>query len=138
MKTLNFDTGIVTYSLNDKCEIHINPTDSTLAARLINLVDTLGETREAYAAEMENADAKNVFAIAEKFDKMMRKDIDEVLGAPVCDAVFGAMSVLALADGLPVFCNLIFAILDEIDEGWERESKKTSARMAKYTEKYRK
>lgn len=138
MKTLNFDTGIVTYSLNDKCEIKINPTDSMLVGRLIGLVDGLGEIREKYAAEVEKADARDVYNISVKFDNDMRKEIDAALGAPVCDAVFGDMSVLALADGLPVFCNLIFAILDEVDAGWEREGKKTSSRMASYTAKYKK
>lgn len=138
MKTLNFDTGIVTYSLNDKCEININPTDSMLVGRLIGLVDRLDEKREKYATEMENAEAKDVFDISARFDAEMRTEIDSALGAPVCDAVFGDMSVLAMADGLPVFCNLIFAILDEVDAGWIRESKKTSSRISKYTSKYHK
>ena len=136
MKTLNFDTGIVTYSLNDKCEISINPTDSMLVARLIGLVDRLDEKREKYASEMENAEAKNIFDISAKFDAEMRSEIDSALGAAVCDAVFGDMSLLAMADGLPVFCNLIFAILDEVDAGWISESKKTSERISKYTAKY--
>lgn len=138
MKTLNFDTGIVTYSLNDKCEISINPTDSKLVSRLISLVDRLGLKREEYAAEMEKANTADVFDISCRFDAEMRADIDAALGAEVCDAVFGNMSVLALADGLPVFCNLIFAVLDEVDAGWARESAKTSARMEKYIAKYRK
>lgn len=136
MKTLNFDTGIVTYSLNDKCEININPTDGMLVSRLIDLVDRLGEKREQYAAELEKADTKEIFAISNRFDSEMRAEIDAALGAPVCDAVFGSMSVLAMADGLPVFCNLIFAILDEVDAGWTRETKKTSVRIDKYTAKY--
>lgn len=138
MKTLNFDTGVVTYSLNDACEISINPTDGMLVSRLISLVDSLDEKRERYAAEMEKAEARDVYDISRKFDAEMRKEIDEALGAPVCNAVFGNMSILAMADGLPVFCNLIFAILDEVDAGWVRETQKTNSRIAKYTSKYHK
>lgn len=138
MKTLNFDTGIVTYSLNDKCEISINPTDSMLVGRLISLVDRLDEKREKYAFEVENAEAKDIFDLSAKFDAEMRTEIDVALGTPVCNAVFGDMSVLAMADGLPVFCNLIFTILDEVDASWISEGKKTSERISKYTAKYHK
>ncbi len=138
MKTLNFDTGIVTYSLNDKCEISINPTDDKLVSRLISLVDKLGAKREEYAASMHKAEVKDAYDVSCRYDAEMRAEIDAALGGAVCAAVFGEMSVLAMADGLPVFCNLIFAILDEVSAGWAMESQKTSERMEKYIAKYKK
>jgi hypothetical protein len=68
----------------------------------------------------------------------MRQMIDEALGAPVCDAVFGGMNVYAMADGLPAWCNLMLAIMDEIDTGFTREQKLTNPRVSKYTAKYQK
>ena len=38
MKELNFDSGLVTYSLNGKCEVSFNPTDS-------NFVELFGDWR---------------------------------------------------------------------------------------------
>lgn len=34
MKELNFESGLVTYSLNGKCEVSFNPTDSNFIERL--------------------------------------------------------------------------------------------------------
>lgn len=138
MERLNFDTGLKTYDINGVCEIQLNPTDSLLTSRLLSLVSRLDEKREQYARDIENAEIENVFDIASKFEADVRTEIDAALGAPVCEAVFGSMSVMSMANGLPVFCNLVFAILDEVDAGWERETAKTNARIAKYTAKYNK
>ena len=62
--------------------------------------------------------------------------MDGVFGAPVCDALFGCMNVYAMADGLPVWCNLMLAVMDEIDTTFAREQKATNARITKYTKKY--
>lgn len=138
MERLNFDTGLKTYDINGVCEIQLNPTDSLLTSRLLSLVSRLDEKREQYSRDIENAEIENVFDIASKFEADVRTEIDAALGVPVCEAVFGSMSVMSMANGLPVFCNLVFAILDEIDAGWECETAKTNARIAKYTAKYNK
>lgn len=138
MNRLNFDTGVKTYDINGVCEISINPTDSLLTSRLLSLVSRLDEKREQYARDIDNAEIEDIFDIASKFEADVRAEIDAALGTPVCDAVFGNMSVMSMANGLPVFCNLVFAILDEIDAGWESENAKTNARIAKYTDKYKK
>ena len=36
----------------------------------------------------------------------------------------------------PVWCNLMLAVMDEIDTTFSREQKATNPRIAKYTEKY--
>ena len=62
--------------------------------------------------------------------------IDEALGQPVCGALFGGMNVYAMADGLPVWCNLMLALMDEVDTSFAREQKATNPRIRKYTAKY--
>ena len=76
------------------------------------------------------------FEIARRRDAEMRAMIDEAMGVPVCDALFGGMNVYAVADGLPVWCNLMLAIFDLIDTTFAAEQKKTNPRIAKYTAKY--
>lgn len=44
----------------------------------------------------------------------------------------------ALAEGLPLWANLLFAIMDEMDETVMREKKAMNPRIAKYTKKYHK
>lgn len=48
------------------------------------------------------------------------------------------MNVYALADGLPVWCNLMLAIIDQIDTRSLQERKGTSARIEQYTKRWKK
>lgn len=139
MKELNFDTGLVTYSVNGKCELAFNPTDSTFVEKLFNAFDTLDKKQEAYKAEVEKtANKREVFETARKMDEEMRDIINEVFGFDVCTPLFGAMNVYALADGLPVWSNLMLSIMDEVDTTFAREQKQTNSRISKYTKKYHK
>jgi len=139
MPVLNFETGLVTYDLNGKCEVSFNPTDSDFVKRLFDAFDHLDKKQEAYKEEIEKtADKKQVFEIAQSRNKEMRELIDGLFDVPVCDAVFGNMNVYALADGLPVWCNLMLALMDEVDTTFAREQKATNARITKYTAKYKK
>lgn len=144
MPDIRFDTGLVSYRLNDSCEVTFNPTDSAFVERLFNTFDALDKKQEAYKAEIDKiADKKEIFEIARKRDAEMRGMIDEALCVPVCDRLFGApacggMNVYALAEGLPVWANLMLALIDEIDTSFAREQKKTNPRIAKYTSKYHK
>lgn len=139
MKELSFDSGLVTYSLNGKCEVSFNPTDSNFVERLYATFEELDRKQEKYKNDIEKmADKRKVFDYARERDTEMRGMIDEVFGAPVSDALFGGMNVYAMAGGLPVWCNLMLAVMDEIDTTFAREQKATNPRIAKYTAKYRK
>lgn len=139
MKELVFDTGLVTFSVNGACEVSFNPTDSEFVKRLFDAFDTLDKKQDAYKAEIEKmADKKQIFEIARERDKEMREIIDSVFETPVSNSLFGSMNVYALADGLPVWCNLMLAVMDEVDTTFAREQNVTDARIKKYTEKYHK
>lgn len=138
MKELVFNDGLVTYNLNGKYQLTINPTDAALAGRLYETFYALDEKQAAYDAEVKKAEGREIFEIARRRDAEMREMVDGVLGAGVCEALFGDMNVYAMADGLPVWANLLLAILDEMDTGMTAEQKKTDNRLAKYTAKYNK
>ena len=137
-KALQFDTGLVTYDLNGACQVSFNPTDSAFVERLFTTFDELDKKQEAYKAEVERAQKREIFDIARKRDAEMREMIDNALGFPVCERVFGTMNVYALANGLPVWANLLLAIMDEIDTSFAREQKLTDGRIRKYSAKYHK
>lgn len=137
MAELNFDTGIVTFTVNGKCDITFNPTDSAFVERLFNAFDTLDKKQESYKAEIERmVDKREVFEIARRRDKEMREIVDGVFGQPVCAALFNEMNVYAMADGLPVWCNFMLAVMDVVDTTFAREQKATNPRIQKYTKKY--
>lgn len=135
-KELCFDDGLVRFDLNGKAAVVFNPTDSAFVEKLFDVFNSLDEKQTKYKERVERiTDKKEIFSIAKDQDAEMRAIIDELFG-PVCAALFGEMNVYALANGLPVWCNLFLAIMDEIDTTFAREQKATNPRIAKYTSKY--
>lgn len=139
MKDLNFDSGVVTYSLNGKCEVSFNPTDSNFVEHIYTAFNDLDKKQDEYKSRIEKmADKKEVFEFARERDAEMRTIIDGVFDTPVCDAVFGGMNIYAMASGLPAWVNLMLAVMDECDTTFAREQKATNPRIAKYTAKWSK
>lgn len=137
MKELNFETGSVTYRINGGAEVSFNPTDSNFVKRLFDAYETLDKRQEFYRDRVEKlADKKQVFVFAQEQDAEMRGIIDNLFQAPVSDAIFGPMNVYALANGLPVWCNLMFAVMDEIDTSFAREQKATNPRLETYRKRW--
>lgn len=137
VKALNFESGLVTYNINGRCQVSFNPTDSNFVERLYLAFEDLDKKQESYKTQVEKlADKREIFDFARERDAEMRKIIDGLFDAPVSDSLFGGMSVYAVASGLPVWCNLMLAVMDEIDTTFSREQKATNPRIAKYTEKY--
>lgn len=139
MNELRFETGLQTYSINGKAEVSFNATDSDFVERLYQVFERLDKKQSEYETQAQKlADKVKVFDFMRERDKEMRDDIDNLFGSPVCEAVFGRMNVFALASGLPVWCNLLLSIMDEIDTSFSREQKATNPRLKKYLAKYNK
>ena len=139
MTEIRFETGVKAYTLNDRCEIYFNPTDSFFVESLFNVFNDLDKKQDAYREEVEKtADNVEVFRIARKRDAEMREALDGVLGLGVCKAVFGDVNVYALAQGVPLWANLLLAIVEELDTAFAREQKAVNPRISKYTKKYHK
>ena len=139
MKELNFNTGLVTYSINGKCEVSFNATDIDFCERLFNVFDGLERKQSDYEERATKmADKREIFKLMRERDAEMREQIDDLLDGPVCEAMFGRMNVFALADGLPVWCNLLLTIMDQVDTTFAREQKATNPRVQKYMDKWKK
>nr|DAU51365.1 MAG TPA: hypothetical protein [Caudoviricetes sp.] len=139
MKELKIATGVETYKLNDSVEVSFNPTDAAFGEKLFNAFDTLDKRQESYKAEVGKAEGKReLFDVVRKLDGEMREIINDVFEFDVCSGLFGELNVYALAEGLPLWANLLFAIMDEMDETVMREKKAMNPRIAKYTKKYHK
>lgn len=136
-KELRFDTGVVTYRINGKFELTINPTDVVFIERLYDTFYVLDEKQEAYKAEVAAAQKREVFDIARKRDAEMREMIDGVLGDGASKEIFQNMNVYAMADGLPVWANLLLTILDETDGAMSSSENRGNERLRKYQEKYK-
>lgn len=138
-KVLQFDTGLVTYHLNEQCDVVFNPTDSVFVEKLYAAFNDLDKKQEAYQEQVSRmSDRAKIFDLMRERDKEMRELIDGVFDAPVCAMLFGGMNVYAMASGLPVWANLMLAIMEEVDTAFAREQKATNPRVQKYMAKYRK
>lgn len=139
MKELVFDSGVVSYSINGKCEVSFNPADHAFAERFYNAVDEMGKLQDEYAKKAEALQGpESAFELARERDVEMSKILDGLFNAPVCEAVFGSMSLCAFANGFPVWLNLMLSILDEIEANIGDIQKQADPRIAKYKAKYQK
>ena len=110
MQNIKLDTGLQTYRINDACEVSFNPTDSGFVKRLYTAFDELKAKYDAYTAEVEaKSGSAALFDVIGRLNAETREIIDWLFEKPVCESVFGAMNVYALADGLPVWMNLMLA-----------------------------
>lgn len=139
MEKLQIETGVVTYNLNDCCTVSFNPTDSAFAERLFDGFSQLDKKQQEYrSADLGSLDNKDVFQIARDRDREMREIINDVFGMDICKPLFGGMNVYALAQGLPLWANLMLAVIDKMDEALTRERAAANPRIEKYTKKYHK
>lgn len=135
---LLFDDGLVAHNVNGKCKIVFNPADVGFIRRLAELAEQLGDIQTRLEEQIRTRGEAAVFEVAEASDAEMRGKIDAVLGEGTCAALFDAVNVFALAEGLPVWANLIFALMDRCEGDIVRQQELTSPRLEKYTAKYRK
>jgi hypothetical protein len=138
MKQLNFSDGLEEYSLNDRVTVRFNPTDAGFLERLTGLYAKLDALQEEVSALQESTPEEEVFPLAKSLDARMRDLLDGFFGTPVCEPLFGTMNLFASAGGLPVWANLLLALTEEVESAMQGELTAREARIAKYTEKYKK
>lgn len=137
MTELNFSTGRRTFNLNGVVEVSFNDTDATFVEGLYNVFSRLDEKQDRYTNRVEKmADKKEVFSLMRELDEEIREDINDLFDKDVCTPLFGNMNVFALADGLPLWANLMLAIMEQVDSAFSREQKATNPRVQKYTAKW--
>lgn len=136
-KALNFDTGVVEYTINGAAKVSFNPTDSNFAIRFYEALLDLEGKQDSISAEAHGIeDPKEMFDFMAERDSEMRKTVDGLFGEGFADAVFGGSNCYAFAGGLPLWMNLMFAVADEIGEAMGREQAKTDPRLKAYDRKY--
>ena len=135
---LTIDDGLVCLSINGKSETVFNPTDFGFIERLFRVFDTLEGKQSEMEAQIKAAEPRKVFEIARSADAEMRDLVDGVMGAGTCAAQFGDMNVYAYAEGLPVWANLLLAVMDRCEGEMVAQQKLTRPRLEKYTAKYHK
>lgn len=118
--------------------VDFNPADNGFAESLYGLISKLSQIHESRKKQYEEeADPAARFDISRAEDAQMRETVDSMFGEGFCRDVFKTR-LFALADGMTVVENFMFALLDEMDESITENLAKRDARIKKYTEKYSK
>ena len=139
MLELRHDTGVQEISINGKVTVLLNLTDIAFIERVFNTFDAMDKQQDKYQAMLagEN-DAKKIFAAAREMDGEMRELINGLFGFDVCTPLYGTMNTYAMADGLPVWRTLLLCLIDNMNDTFTAEKKKTNPKLQKYLAKFKK
>lgn len=138
MADLQINTGVEEFTLNGKFVVSYNPADPAFVSGLYNRFADLEERDRAWREKIKTLEGVDVLNAWAEGDALFRDALDDVLGAGCCAAVCGKTSVLAIADGAPIWMNILLAIIDTMDSAVAREQKATNPKLQKYLSKYHK
>lgn len=143
MADVIFTSGKKIITLKDEdghsVDVGINPYDAKFLLAIMDCAEKL----DAEQSKLNNAikgvtDWKALYGATVKADEAMRELIDGLFHKEVCSALFPDVTVYALADGLPIWANLLYAMTEQMDIGLADEKAKAQERIRKYSAKWKK
>lgn len=136
MKEIKVASGYEEIKINDAASVWLNPTDIGFLERYFDTFEEVDALQEQYQNKMDKADGRAAFDIARAIDADIREKINGLFGTDLCTELFGEMHVTAVADGLPVWCNLLLAFVELFDDTVVAEKKKMNPRLEKYIKRF--
>ena len=102
-----------TLDINGKITISIDPDSQEFADRVFATLSVLDKQHQNL---LNNRPVTNSLAydIFSETNKDIRRQLDELLNSPVCDALFGNDAVCALSGGAPLWFNLMEGIVSQL------------------------
>jgi len=136
---ISVNTGIKEFSLADKVSVFFNPSDTSFAQKIFDVFMALEDKQNEYIERIkEIGENPEIFTVGKEMDAEMRGAINGIFGIDVITPLIGDCNVYALADGMPIWANLLTAVIDVMDETVKAETKKSKEKIDKYTKKYHK
>lgn len=136
MLNLNIEDGVQEINLNGKVTVLLNLTDTNFIERFFTAFESMDELQEEYSKELDKATDREAFMLARKYDADMRERINGAFGSDICTPLLGSVSTYAIAGGLPIWCNIMLALIEEINAGINEQKKLTNPKVQKYIAKY--
>lgn len=133
---LEIDDGLLCLVVNGKSEVVFNPTDIGFLERVYRVFEQLDGIQEQLDKRIHGSSPADIFIVAREADAQMRALVDGVMGEETCEKQFGDMNVYARADGLPVWANLLLAVLDRCEAEVDTQTARMSPRLEKYAKKW--
>ena len=102
-----------TLDINGKITISIDPDSQEFADRVFATLSALDKQHQNL---LNNRPVTNSLAydIFSETNKDIRRQLDDLLNSPVCDALFGKDAVCALSGGAPLWFNLMEGIVSQL------------------------
>ena len=128
MENLIFSDGLKTFAINgdESRVIRFSPTDIGIVKRF----QAAKERMEGLAAQY--GEENSVEAI-ESYDAVMREIVDDIIGSPVSDTVFGAQNCCSMAGCVPIALGFLEAVAAVVKDAAEQEQALSRERIEKYT-----
>lgn len=137
MGVIKLETGLQEVDINGKRTVMINPTDEGYLQDLYGLLSKLEEIAK-HTEPGEHTNLAERFEASRERDKMMREAVDGMFGEGFCQDVFGSTRLFALSGGLTLIEQLLYGVIDYMDEDIRKQQAARSEKIRYYTEKYRK
>ena len=124
MQTLNFDSGIREYKINDNGVLRFNPGDPNVYARFLEAAEKIQKIEDdmtGKAAEVKENDGAAVLRLLADADKQMKDVMNWVFGKgnDFNDIMEGVKLMAVATNGERVITNLLNALLPIIKQGAE-------------------
>lgn len=124
MQTLNFDSGIREYKINDNGVLRFNPGDPNVYARFLEAAEKIQKIEDdmtAKAAEVKENNGAAVLHLLADADKQMKDVMNWVFGKgnDFNDIMEGVNLMAVATNGERVITNLLNALLPIIKQGAE-------------------
>ena len=129
---IKVNTGLVDYDLGGKVTVSFNPTDAAFGKAISDAIERIIALHDAPLPEESDALLGEIL----RRDEEARGIIDNIFGKEVCAPLFGTISVFAIADGFPLWTNLLMAFVDQMNEAGAKAAADIQKRINKYTKKY--
>lgn len=131
---INVSTGTREFNLGGKVSVFFNPTDASFLSRMRDAFAEMQSKQEDLTQRL--ADAEDVFVESAKVDAEMRESLNKIFGKDVVTPLIGDMNVYSLADGLPIWAQILTAIMETIEKCVNEERAKSEKKIQEYTAKY--
>lgn len=146
MAVIQVESGIKEYPIKLYADqtpvvVRFNPTNMLFIERVFNTFDEMDEIGNDVNSKLQNVgdDWKKVFEVTKAAEKEMREKLNAVFAEDICTPLFGDYeSVYAAGEGLPIWANILLAIIDEMDGAFAEAKKMQNPRIQKYIAKYSK
>ena len=139
MKSIRFETGYKTFSINDDPDrtISFNPTDADIVQRFAKAIKELQSEKETMADIHDMSALEEASATLEKFNDLIKQKLNYIFNSDVYDVVFAGQSPFSIVgkDHKLLFEAFLEAAFEMVNE---EVGAATQSRIGKYTDKYKK